>query len=126
MALPFTITRADMLRSKVVEPGWYATKVTKVSQEPASTDGSTNTIVDMIITQPGAFEGVPLRRYFSEKAPGFAAPFLIAVGCNLGDNGAVVDFERAVGREILTYIKNEMYGDRQTNKAEDFKALPTK
>ena len=30
MPIKFTVTREDMLRSKVLDPGWYKMKVTRV------------------------------------------------------------------------------------------------
>lgn len=120
--LSFVITREDMLRSKVIEPGWYPVLIKNVTQEPAKTDGSTNTWVDMVITD-GPQKDVPLRKNFSEKAPGFAVPFLRALGTEVGENGATVDMDRAKGKKIMVYVLNKMFNNQQQNSVEDFKSL---
>jgi hypothetical protein len=125
MPLTFTITREDMLRGKTVEPGWYKLYVKNVSQEPATTDGSTNTIIDFTVVEEGAFKDVPLRRYFSEKAPGFIVPFLVACGAKMGADGGTFNMENCRGKTIMGYIINEMYNNRPTNKVEDFRLLGT-
>lgn len=122
MPLSFVITREDMLRSTVIEPGWYKVLITKVLQEPAKTDGSTNTWIDMVI-QEGPRKDVPLRKNFSEKAPGFAIPFLAALGKKIGDQGGTVDMEQAKGKTLLVYVKNGMYNNQMQNQVEDFKPV---
>src|SRR5678815_2429093 len=107
MPLSFIITKQDMLRTKTIDPGWYKVKVTKVTQEPAKTDGSTNTWVDFIITD-GPQKDVPLRKNFSEKAPGFAIPFLKALGTQIKEEGMTVDMERAKDKLLMVYVKNGM------------------
>ena len=123
MPMTFTVSREDMLRGKTVDPGWYKTIIRNVSQEPASTDGSTNTIIDLIITDDGPFKDVPLKRFFSEKAPGFAIPFLIACGAKVGEQGVTVNMEHCKGKTIMTYVGNGMYNNRPTNNAEDFRPV---
>lgn len=121
-ALPFTITPEDMLRDKVLDPGWYPAKVKEVSQEPAKTDGSTNTIVDLTVAS-GPNAGVPLRRYFSEKAPGFALNFIRSLGVALGPQGGTVDLSKAKGKVVEVYVKNETWEGRLRNSVEDFRAV---
>ena len=122
MPLTFTVTREDMLRGKVLEPGWYKAVISKVSQEPASTDGSTNTIIDFTVTE-GQFKDTPLKRYFSEKAPGFIVPFLVACGAPVGEAGGTFDIEKCKGKVIMIYVANDMYNNRPTNKVEDFRPV---
>lgn len=120
--LSFVITREDMLRSKVIEPGWYKVVIKNVTQEPAKTDGSTNTWVDMVITD-GPSKDVPLRKNFSEKAPGFAVPFLAALGTSVGEQGMTVDMSLAKGKSLLVYVLNKSYNNQMQNSVEDFKSL---
>lgn len=123
MPLTFSISREDMLRSKVVEPGWYNCIIKGVSQEAASTDGSTNTIVDFVVID-GPQKDVPLRRYFSEKAPGFAVNFFKACGAQIGEQGATFDVEKSIGRKMQVFVKNEEYGGSMRNRVEDFRPMP--
>lgn len=121
MPAKFTVTKEDLLRSKTVQPGWYTCLVKSVEQAPAKTDGSLNTNV-MFVIKGGVFDGVPVDRTFSEKAPGFAVSFIEAViGRKMTADGGEFDLEQAKGRELKVYIKNETYQNRLVNRAEDFK-----
>ena len=122
MPLTFVITKEDVLRGKIVDPGWYKVNVKNVRQEAAATDGSTNTWIDMVILE-GPFKDVPLLRNFNEKAPGFAIPFITALGGKVTEEGATFDMERAKGKQLLVYVKNGMYKDKPQNQVEDFKPL---
>lgn len=121
MPSPFRIGREDLLRSKVVQPGWYPALIKSVTTKPAKTDGSLNTTIHCVI-QGGAFDGVPVDRLFSEKAPGFAENFVVAVTGAPVDPDQEYDFERAVGKEVMIYVKNREWQGRLTNDIADFKA----
>lgn len=131
MPITFTVTKEDILRSKVLNPGWYKAKITKVSQEPAKSDGgeSTNTWVDLsVVSGPLQNDGssptdVPVRRCFSEKAPGFILPFLKALNTKVEAGGGQFDLERSVGREVMVYIKNREWQGSMQNDVADFRAV---
>jgi len=123
MPLVFTITKEDVLRSKVLAPGWYKAQVKKVEATTAGTDGSAGAVVSFSITQPGEFHGTPLDTRFWEKAPGFSVPFFRACGAAVTEAGGNFDFEKSVGREVLIYVQNRMYQNRLTNDIVDYKAL---
>lgn len=129
MPLFFQVTREDMLRGKILDPGWYKAKVTKVSQDPSNAGDSTNTWVNFTIlggpeqkdkSNPAE---TPVRRCFSEKAPGFIVPFLAACGAQVGQNGGNFDIEKSVNKEMLIYVGNKMYENKPQNDVSDFKAL---
>ena len=125
MPSPFKISKEDLLRSKLIPPGWYPSTIRAVTQKAAKTDGSTNTEIDLVVSG-GPFDGVPVIRVFSEKAPGFAKNFAAAVlGRPVRDDGEEFDFERAVGKKIKVYYTNEKYLGRLVNRAEDFAPLTT-
>lgn len=115
------ITREDLLRGKLVNPGWYKMRIKSIEDTAAGTDGSTNTNVSFVITQPGDFIDVPLRRVFNEKAPGFAVTFIESItGKHLDPNGGSFDLSNSVGREVFGYIKNSMWQGRARNEVDDF------
>lgn len=112
-------TKEDLLRGKKVDPGWYNVKVTGVKPYEAKSDGSQNWDVEMKIIG-GPFEGVPVKKTFNEKAPGFAIRFAAAFGYKPSPDGGEIDLEKTVGRSLKIYIKNDMYNGRPTNKIEDY------
>lgn len=125
MALPFQITREDLLRSKLVTPGWHKSKVIRAEGGQASTDGSDIIKVELRLLG-GDFDGVTILRTFSLKdnARHFAISFIEAVTAkSIGSDGGRFDFEKVIGVEIKTYVKNEEYKGRMVNKAEDFQAI---
>ena len=131
MPLFIKVTETDMLRGRVLVPGWYKARIEKVSQEVAKSDGeSMNTWVDMtVVAGPQQKDGAtpektPLRRCFSEKAPSFAIPFLKALSKgNLPPAGGAFDVEKAVGREVMVYVKNREYEGNLQNDPADFRAV---
>ena len=115
------ITREDLLRGKVLTPGWYKLTIKSVDEKAAGGDGSMNTNVSLVVSQPGEFEGVPLKRVFNEKAPGFAIPFIQALsGERISEEGGTFDLSNAVGREVYGYVKTRMWQERPQNDVADF------
>jgi hypothetical protein len=128
MPLNFTVSREDILRSKVLDPGWYKARVTKVTQETAKSDGeSTNTWVDFVVLAgPAQKDGsspkdVPVRRCFSEKAPGFIVPYLTACGASIKAEGGQYDIEKSIGKEMNIYVANRMWEGNLQNDVKDFR-----
>ena len=117
-----TITEEDLLRSKIVTPGWYKAVVKDINQEQAADGQSLNTIVDIIVTEDGEFKGVPLKRYFSEKAPGFSVTFFEACGAKIAA-GSSYAWEPCKGKTLQVYVINGEYRGRKTNVAEDFRPV---
>jgi len=126
-----TITKEDLLKSKILEPSWYSAKVRGTATKPAGTDGSTVYTVEMIVTggpnqKDGSSPiGVPLYKTYSGKAPGFAVKFFQVLGAQIDPNKAStdVDFDAAKDREIKVFIKNDLWKGVMRNVVEDFEPL---
>ena len=131
MATKLTITKEDLLKSKILEPSWYPVKVRGTTTKPAGTDGSTVYTVEMIVTggptqkDGGSPIGVPLYKTYSEKAPGFAVKFFQVLGANIDPNKAStdVDFDAAKDRELKAFVKNDLWKGVMRNIVEDFEPL---
>lgn len=113
----------DLLRGKLVTPGWYRVKVESVGEAPAkqSEKGpSTNYPVEATILFNGdngdkEFQGVPLDWNFNSKAIGFAVGFLAAFGVEV-KSGTRFDLKSAEGRELDVFVENDIYQGRQVNR----------
>lgn len=124
-----TITREDVLRGKVLEPGWYPVTVKSVDEEVSSKGDSTNYVVILLVDGPEHVAGTPLKVYFNEKAIGRSIPFINAcAGKDLIDEKTVasdkpmtIDLGKTVGKSILAYVANGNYNGRTTNQVEDFR-----
>jgi hypothetical protein len=113
----------DLLRGKLVTPGWYRVKIESVGEAPAkqSEKGpSTNYPVEATIMFNGdtgdkEFTGVPLDWNFNSKAIGFAVGFLAAFGVEV-KSGTRFDLKSAEGRELDVFVENDIYQGRQVNR----------
>ncbi len=131
MGIRLTISPQDMKRNTVLDQGWYPAEVTTVTEEKNAAGDANNIIVDLIglasnDPDKNKAKGVPLRRYFTEKAPGFAVNFIIACGGKV-DKEAEADqtfeFSGAVGKKMEVFVKPRPYEGRMTNDVADFRKL---
>jgi hypothetical protein len=123
-----TINPQDMKRNTVLDQGWYPVEVTAVNEEPNSKGDAQNIIVDLVglsssDSDKNKAAGVPLRRYFTEKAPGFAVNFIRACGGVVGEEGGTFDIASSVGRKLEAFVKPRPYEGRMTNDVADFRKL---
>jgi hypothetical protein len=113
----------DLLRGKVVTPGWYRTRIDNVGEAPAKTSEkgpSTNYPVEATILFNGdtgdtEFASVPLDWNFNSKAIGFAVGFLQAFGVEVKANTRF-DLKSAEGREVDVFVENDTYQNRLVNR----------
>jgi hypothetical protein len=118
-----TISKEDLLRGKVLDPGWYAVSISDVQDKTSKKGDSINTTVFFDVIQEGPFTGCKLFRLFNEKAPGFAIPFIEAItGKKLEEEGTY-DLKAAIGRQIMVYVKNEIYEGAMQNRVEGFRPM---
>lgn len=122
--MPFVeFGQRDLLRGKLVDPGWYRVKIESIGESPAkqSEKGpSTNYPVEASILFNGdtgdkTFTGVPIDWNFNSKAIGFAVGFLQAFGVEV-KAGTRFDLKSAEGREIDVYVENDTYQNRSVNR----------
>lgn len=123
-----TITPEDLKSRLVLDANWYPVQIDSVVEELNKKGDANNIVVDMTVLSSGddekdKFAGVSLRRYFSEKAPGMAANFIIACGGSVDPTtGGEFDLSGAVGKQIEAYCKPRQYEGRMVNDVVDFRA----
>lgn len=119
MSLKMRYSAEDLLRGTLIEEAnWYTLLVKDIRSSEADTDGSQNIIVDLVI-QDGRYKGVPVMRYFNEKAPGFIKDYADACGFTLEEKGGEFDFERTKGKILDGFIeqRKDNKGNFQNNVA---------
>lgn len=122
-----TIGREDILRGKIVDPGWHTCVVKDVNEDLSKAGDSTNYIVDLTV-QDGKFAGVPMKKYFSEKAVGFMTNYFKAFGVQGLDGKAervVITpemFNATIGRVVDVMVVTGSYNNAPTNNVMDFRA----
>lgn len=113
------ISDKDILRSRLITPGWYRVRIDSVNEALSKAGDSTNFVVDATVLK-GAdgseeYAGCPTPYWnFNSKAPGFVVGFLASLGVD--PKAGRYDLAKSVGKEIEIFIKNEMYEGRMVNK----------
>lgn len=116
----FQISPQDVKRSKIVRPGWYLSKVTKVALEDAKDGQSKNIVIDLEGLEGEAL-GVPFKTWVSEKAPGLAVPIVKAFGGQVSEEtGAEFDFDTIQGQQVRIEVITDKYQGRPQNKINDW------
>lgn len=110
----------DILRSKLVTPGWYLMNIDGLEKKLAAKGDSTNynyetTVVKNADNGDAEFKGVPVTINFNTKAKGFMVGFFTALGGEAVP-GARFNEEAVVGKQIEAFIANEEYDGRMMNK----------
>jgi hypothetical protein len=126
-----TITPEDLKRSMVADANWYPVQVTSVVQERNKKGDADNIVVDLTIVTSGdedrdKFADVVARTWFSEKAPGIAAPFIVACGGSIDpEEGGEFEFAGALNKQIEAYIMPRTFEGRMLNNVKDYATLGT-
>jgi hypothetical protein len=119
-------SKRDLMRGKIVSPGWYRMRIESVGEAPAAIkegrSPSTNYPVEGTIlydaeTGSKEFEGVGIDWNFNSKAMGFAVGFLAAFGIN-AEEGKRFELAAAEGKELDVFVENGIYNGRQVNRVE--------
>ncbi len=110
----------EILRGKVVTPGWFRLKIDAVGEAPSKDGGSTNYPVEGVIIKNADdgstdFAGVPISWNFNSKAISFAIGFLQALGVEV-KAGTRYDLSNGAGKEIEVFVENDTYQGRLVNR----------
>jgi hypothetical protein len=118
MANPVAFSSEDMLRDKILDPGWYVVLIKDVVEGPSKDGGSTNYNVEGVVVAGASgeseFAGVPLRWNFNSKAISFAIGFLRALGVDVQPDTRY-DLARAKDQTLQVYVRTGSYQDRPKN-----------
>lgn len=115
-----SFSEKDLLRGKVITPGWYRVKIDNIGEAPSKDGGSTNYPVEGTVKFNGdngdaEFAGVPLDWNFNSKAIGFAVGFLQVLGVEVKP-GVRFDLAAAAGKELDVFVENGEWQGRLVNR----------
>jgi len=114
----------DLLRGRVITPGWFRVRIDSIGETPAAAkegrSPSTNYPVEATILFNGdngdrEFANTPLEWNFNSKAIGFAVGFLKAFGVEV-KSGTRFDLKSAEGKELDVFVENGEYQGRLVNR----------
>jgi hypothetical protein len=115
-------TESDLLRNKIVAPGWYRLELGLVSEWTPSKDQQSNNCLVEAVIQFNAdngdkeFAGVPVTIQFNDKpkARGLMEGFLRALGVDVTPGR--FDLAAASGKQVDAFVENETYEGRTRNR----------
>ena len=118
-----SFSQRDLMRGKIITPGWYRVRIEAVGESPAKTSEkgpSTNYPVEATIQFNGdtgetTFSGVPLDWNFNSKAIGFAVGYLQSFGVDV-KAGTRFDLKSSEGLEIDVFVENDTWQGRLVNR----------
>lgn len=108
------VTPDDLAAGTLLDAGWYSAEIVKYEESPANTDGSTNAHVSFKVIGDGKGDpkgkgvGARFRTLYNEKAMGFAAPLLKALGAKVDpETGIDADLSEAtlLGKRVDVNIR---------------------
>lgn len=113
---------SDLLRSKIVTPGWYRLDLSTVSEwTPTKDQQSNNCLIEATIVCNAdngekEFAGVPVTIQFNDKpkARGFIEGFLRALGVDVAPGR--YDLAAASGKQVDAMVENETFEGRIRNR----------
>lgn len=117
----FSVSKEDLLHSKAVKPGVYLLLIKSMDQKPSKKNpDSMTTHITFVIESNDEYNGIPVRYYLSDAAPGMAVNFLEAVlNKKLPEDGLNITKEQLfglLGRKVKAAIKmekTEAFGDQK-------------
>lgn len=118
-----TFSSDDILRSKLLPPGFYPILVKSFATEQAGTDGS-DLYVYEIRVDGGEYSGVPIRFQISEKALGMGIEFLESCGIEV-KQGVPVELDKVVGKKLDGFVQRGNYKGRDNNSLVSFRQRKT-
>jgi len=118
-----TFSERDLLKGKIITPGWYRVRIDSVGETPAKVSDkgpSTNYPVEGTILFNGdngstEFKGSPLDWNFNSKAVGFAIGYLQAFGVDV-KAGTRFDLKSSEGKEVDVFVENDTWQNRLVNR----------
>jgi hypothetical protein len=125
--MKWNVSPNDVSRGKLIQkPGWYPLEIVGYNEELSSKKDSTNAIFDfrVVSDDPGA-NGIEIRVWFNEKAPGIAVPFLKALGAEeLPDGSMSAEFgKHLIGKKLQGFIKRGEYDGKPKNDIAEYSPL---
>ena len=115
-----SFTQRDLLRGKILQPGWYHMRIEGIGEKPSNDGGSINypiegTVIANADTGSTEKAGVPVDWMFNSKAIGFATGMLAALGINVAP-GQRVELSALAGKDLDVWVEPDTYQNRLVNR----------
>lgn len=115
-------TTADVLRAKLLDPGYYSFKIVKIEgpKENANKDGFNYFVFFELIDEGEGFDGKQIKHTFSNKAISMMLPLVQAVrgGEKIEPKDFVFDTDELSNTKVDGKVTQETYEGQLNNKLE--------
>jgi hypothetical protein len=122
--MKWNVSPNDVSRGKLIgKPGWYTLEIAGYNEEQSKKGDSTNAVFDFrVISDDPNANGIEIRNWFNEKAPGIAVPFMKALGAEeLPDGSMSVEFgKHLIGKRVQGFIKRGEFDGKPKNDISEF------
>ena len=111
----------DILRSKIITPGWYRVKIDSTGESLSKDGNSTNwgmegTVLFNADTGDKEFAGCPTPYWnFNSKARGFMIGFFASLGVEVKKDSRF-ELNNTIGKELDVFIENDTFEGRLVNR----------
>lgn len=119
-------SQREILKGKVVKPGFYLVEIDKVSESPSKDGASINYRIDeaTILEDEGGdkeFAGVPTPYWnYNSKNPRFMIPFFEAITGEKIEAGTRIGWgSQLQGKKLYVFIDNDKFEGRPVNRIKD-------
>ena len=119
------ITKDDLLKTQLLEPGWYPCEITGYTEETSKKGDSVNMIPTFIVIGSKG-KGAVLRTWFNEQGTVYMKNFLESIGAKMGSDGDFdVDLSEKTlkGKRLQVYITRGEYQGKGQNSATDYRPI---
>ena len=118
------ISTEDLNARRILEPTWYPCEIVKVEDKVSKSSDDGSMVTHISFKTLGAFAGVPLRTFVSEKYQAAAVPLLSAIsgGGDISEGEYNLD-QSIVGKKLDVFVANEQYKGNTQNAVKDFRPL---
>lgn len=125
--MKWNVSPNDVSRGKLIQkPGWYPLEIVGYYEEQSKKGDSTNAVFDFrVVSDDPNANGIEIRNWFNEKAPGIAVPFMKALGAEEQPDGSMsVEFgKHLIGRKLQGFIKRGEYDGKPKNEISEYSPL---
>ena len=112
-------SKEDLLQKQKVQAGWLKLVVKELSEKPGTNDPSSITYPCFMVVADGPQQGIPVRKYFTEKQMGDFSNFLACFMEGDIEVGKSYDYTKVIGRQVEGYCRYN--SDMNWNEATDFR-----
>ena len=119
------VSRRDMKRGNILDPGWYDVKIVDVQEQTNKKKDGLNTIIDFeVVSENTRVNGTPLRLTISDKFVSSGVPLMEALDPEAldDDEGGNFTWDRDIqrGLKVKAMVKTGEYNNRPQNEIHDF------